>query len=331
MDDAHIDEAFSGHGVAIRREDESPIPGEPFMSMAEAKAICSRLLDAQAAALSSLPSAVPEAGSKVAKMVGLLRLNLHHEDRRMAIENCDALISYLETGAMPNDLSSARELSASIKSRIEQADEGGAGEGFGVHLVRQVGASLTALSPSEGAIPAGMAPWSGGDSAPEDWDGGPVKFRGYLGLIDPKNPFRWWHGPVGDPHDIVAYMTKASREGFVSRLESQCELAEKLGGTDQLTYVMVSDLRAAIRALPAYTPKATPSEGRGGEEEDGDLQPLIDHVAKAIADPGRYCDFRSDKGMPQWQAEAAVLAVFAHADSALSRGGVSLPDREAGK
>lgn len=43
------DRAFRGYGVAIRREDDPPIPGEPFMSMADAKRITRELLAAQAA------------------------------------------------------------------------------------------------------------------------------------------------------------------------------------------------------------------------------------------------------------------------------------------
>lgn len=35
--DEWIAEEFRGHGVAIRRQDQPPIPGEPFMSMQVAK------------------------------------------------------------------------------------------------------------------------------------------------------------------------------------------------------------------------------------------------------------------------------------------------------
>ena len=35
--DSWIEREFAGYGVAIRRESDPPIPGEPFMSMAIAK------------------------------------------------------------------------------------------------------------------------------------------------------------------------------------------------------------------------------------------------------------------------------------------------------
>lgn len=35
--DEWIAEEFSGHGVAVRRQDQPPISGEPFMSMQVAK------------------------------------------------------------------------------------------------------------------------------------------------------------------------------------------------------------------------------------------------------------------------------------------------------
>lgn len=41
-----VDRAFSGYGMALRREEDPPIPGEPLMSMAEAKRITRELLAA---------------------------------------------------------------------------------------------------------------------------------------------------------------------------------------------------------------------------------------------------------------------------------------------
>lgn len=40
--DAWIEEHFSGHGMAMRRENDPPIPGEPLMSMAVAKDLVRR-------------------------------------------------------------------------------------------------------------------------------------------------------------------------------------------------------------------------------------------------------------------------------------------------
>lgn len=55
--DAVIAQAFAGHGVAIRAENDPPIPGEPFMSMAVAKDICRGLL------LDAPSKSTPVAGS----------------------------------------------------------------------------------------------------------------------------------------------------------------------------------------------------------------------------------------------------------------------------
>lgn len=48
--DVWIVEEFQGHGVAIRKQTDPPIPGEPFMSMADAKTL-TRVLANRAAAI----------------------------------------------------------------------------------------------------------------------------------------------------------------------------------------------------------------------------------------------------------------------------------------
>lgn len=74
----------------------------------------------------------------------------------------------------------------------------------------------------EGAIPAGMKPWAGGDSAPEDWDGGPVLLADDQ-MVD--DPFDWSRcgGECGcvESWCIIAYTPKPtpdrpapSREGL---------------------------------------------------------------------------------------------------------------------
>ena len=40
--------------------------------------------------------------------------------------------------------------------------------------------------------------------------------------------------------------------GAIERVTAQCDLAEKLGGTDQLTYAFVSDLRCIMDTLSKY-------------------------------------------------------------------------------
>ena len=43
-DQQAVDAAFRCHAVAIRREDDPPIPGEPYVSMATAKELCVKLI-----------------------------------------------------------------------------------------------------------------------------------------------------------------------------------------------------------------------------------------------------------------------------------------------
>lgn len=47
-DQDNVDRAFSGYGMALRREGEAPIPGEPLMSIEDAKRITRELLAASA-------------------------------------------------------------------------------------------------------------------------------------------------------------------------------------------------------------------------------------------------------------------------------------------
>ena len=58
------------------------------------------------------------------------------------------------------------------------------------------------------ALPEGMVPWAGGDTAPADWDGGPVLIRRQhivLGMAG-QPPSRWMH--LGSRDDIIAYTPK---------------------------------------------------------------------------------------------------------------------------
>lgn len=67
---------------------------------------------------------------------------------------------------------------------------------------------LATLTPvSEPAIPVGMVPWHGGDCAPEDWDGGPVMFRGGETSND-TGPWHWAH--AHQRSDIIAYTPKVA-------------------------------------------------------------------------------------------------------------------------
>jgi hypothetical protein len=70
----------------------------------------------------------------------------------------------------------------------------------------------------QGEVPEGMVPWAGGDSAPDDWDGGAVMIRdGSIYLHNNHPAGRWLHGqqrvkyyPHRDDLDIIAYTPSTS-------------------------------------------------------------------------------------------------------------------------
>lgn len=48
--------------------------------------------------------------------------------------------------------------------------------------------------------------WNGGDLPVARNAIVSVKMRAYAGSVERRaDELRWWHGPSGDPHDIVAY------------------------------------------------------------------------------------------------------------------------------
>lgn len=64
--------------------------------------------------------------------------------------------------------------------------------------------------PAESAnCPVGMKPWAGGDSSPEDWDGGPVMYRNGI-IAGVAVPQRWLKGFHESADDIIAYTPKAN-------------------------------------------------------------------------------------------------------------------------
>lgn len=74
-------------------------------------------------------------------------------------------------------------------------------------------------------IPAGMVPWHGGDSAPADWDGGPVLFQDGGLMTEEKNraPFYWDHryddAYFLEAGNIIAYTPKPTATGGGEREE----------------------------------------------------------------------------------------------------------------
>jgi hypothetical protein len=56
--------------------------------------------------------------------------------------------------------------------------------------------------PTQAEVPAGMLPWHGGDSAPDEWDGGPVLGRS-CGMMKAEDFYRWYW--LNNGADIIAY------------------------------------------------------------------------------------------------------------------------------
>lgn len=52
---------------------------------------------------------------------------------------------------------------------------------------------------------------------------------------------------------------------------------------------------------------------------------MIERVARAIADPGKYCGFRGDRGMSEWQARAAIEAMREPSEEMLEAGWQETP------
>jgi hypothetical protein len=87
--------------------------------------------------------------------------------------------------------------------------------------------SPAAVPEATPTIPAGMKPWHGGDSAPEDWDGGDVLLRS--GGIQPSPPtdYCWGHGWLENGMgDIIAYTPLAASQPVVSQ-ENDLRLARE--------------------------------------------------------------------------------------------------------
>ncbi|MBB4616950.1 hypothetical protein [Sphingomonas abaci] len=83
-------------------------------------------------------------------------------------------------------------------------------------LVRAEWSAMLAAAPTipatGEAVPEGMNPWHGGDTAPSDWDGGPVMWIERAGLVrvglkQAEQP--WTHG-AENWFDIIAYTPKAT-------------------------------------------------------------------------------------------------------------------------
>ena len=103
------------------------------------------------------------------------------------------------------------------------------------------------------AIKAGFEPWGGGDSAPEDWDGGEVLFRNNL----TGRPVRPWNGR-GFSHDIIGYRkrTKPQPDADTVTIQrmSQEEWAELVRSQPD------GGAFSAVKALGIIKPEPTKAE-----------------------------------------------------------------------
>lgn len=105
--------------------------------------------------------------SESLRIARMIRRNIEDGDSRMAIENTNNLISFLETGDYPRDMPAARELWASVQARLATDPEGGCG----MRMVREVGSlslgdRLEAIaSDIDNAVAGGMSWISHGEAA----------------------------------------------------------------------------------------------------------------------------------------------------------------------
>lgn len=153
------------------------------------------------------------------------------------------------------------------------------------HAMRLDWSAMLAAAPSASAetvpaIPAGMKPWTGGDSAPEDWDGCNVLNRkgGFVCPIE--GTPAWTHcGLADEGHAVIAYTPKptpaAPAQSEVERKPDRIEIAriidptawkvdrdgfnvEQVHSDDALTKA-----DAIIRYLAALSPTGAGEKGEG--------------------------------------------------------------------
>jgi hypothetical protein len=95
--EAWIAQHFTGHGVALRRKDDTAIPGEPFMSMAVAKDICRKALALAEPATGGEVLLVPRDPTD-AMLDAAERVNFDNEDERgMACNLWSAMLAAAPT------------------------------------------------------------------------------------------------------------------------------------------------------------------------------------------------------------------------------------------
>lgn len=80
--------------------------------------------------------------------------------------------------------------------------------------------------PSAGELPTGMLPWEGGDTAPDDYQGGLVMFRDGDTAMGERDPWDWSHGHLSA--DIIAYMPGAALQSPPPVVSREAEIAKAI-------------------------------------------------------------------------------------------------------
>lgn len=183
-------------------------------------------------------------------------LSTDEEVRRLvdgALHDADCVSSRIHAGGYRANLSDVETLRNHVRklaAALESKDAPSHGRGYLAALKTSTPETQTVEGGEQ--IPAGMKPWLGGDSAPEDWDGKNVRVRN--GMTCPgASVFRWDHQGFGD--DIIAYTPKPTTPERSMVLEEAARVAEKHAAPDGVPRIdyddACRDIAAAIRALSA--------------------------------------------------------------------------------
>ena len=191
-------------------------------------------------------------------------------------EMCDDVVAFQIIGETPLGLASVSSASADALALVPreptEAMLVGArdwsdrkyGKPIGDDAAQGCWSAMIAASPQP--VPAGMKTWLGGDTAPDDWDGGPV-LRRHGGLSMPNGAFAW-SSNAGGLGNIIAYtparvlnlpepVPATNQAGEVERLRAALEQIDRInGGADW------NGTRTIARAALATQP-ATSQEGEG--------------------------------------------------------------------